>query len=585
MRGATRIAWIVAAGGAGLCGCARLDSALNFAILDTRPTRGATAAAAPATTAAAAASAQAAAAGPAPPAAPTTVAAADEAVRPQMLPPVDEASHETAKPPWSIFDILTPTRAIGEGEEAAPPPSEFTTVAEVQLSPAAVPTKEELLAKLKSRADVDAAEYDRWEKIVQGTPENDWPLVAIQLQAVLNYKSFQAAQEHTPQQAAAATPAPAPVNPTTTPAGDPAASAAATATATAPVQQSPPANEASPRADAAPGAGQQPPGATAAAAPPAEAAKPAEAPAAAPAQVAAATVAVNTPGEAKPEVLPPAADEKPLQPIAPASPAAASTEPPAGPWREHLELAIESLQAELAGVPDAPAQVVATATPASEEEYRTQAERRRERARKEAYLRLLYLAAQRPADAARGVEEFSPAEQEFWKHQLHGLGVFLDDQGAPVADRRARLALRELQQGMHHLAAASGLDVRNLAFCPQVFSFGNYVEFTPAEFRPGQEVLLYAEIDNFSVEPQPNGYETELQGSYQIFDAGGRRVAEHTFAPEKEICRNRRRDYFIPFRMYLPKRIDPGPYTLQLTIEDLKGRKFGQSSVRFAITP
>jgi hypothetical protein len=296
------------------------------------------------------------------------------------------------------------------------------------------------------------------------------------------------------------------------------------------------------------------------------------------------TVAASVSTETRPEVLPPPEEDRQPRPIA-AEKALPSAEAQPGSWREHLEAAIETLQAELGAVPDAPAQVVANLAPASEEEYRSQTERRRERARKEAYLRLLYLAARRPADAARGVEEFSPAEQEFWKHQLHGLGVFLDDEGAPVTDRRARLALRELQQGMHHLAAASGLDVRNLAFCPQVFSYGNYVEFTPAEFRPGQEVLLYAEIDNFTVEPQPNGYETELQGSYQIFDAGGRRVAEHTFPPEKESCRNRRRDYFIPFRMYLPKRIDPGPYTLQLTIEDLKGKKFGQSTLRFAISP
>jgi len=41
----------------------------------------------------------------------------------------------------------------------------------------------------------------------------------------------------------------------------------------------------------------------------------------------------------------------------------------------------------------------------------------------------------------------------------------------------------------------------------------------------------------------------------------------------------------VPFRMYMPKRIAPGPYTLQLTVEDLKGRRFGQASIRFTIVP
>jgi hypothetical protein len=553
MHGASRIAWIFA--GVALCGCARLDTALDFASLSKRPGRSAvTVAESPMPTET--------------PQAELAAAPAIEAAGPQLLPPIEATAHEAAKPPsWSIFDILTPARAIGESEEAAAPPSEFTTVADVQVSPAAAPTKEELLATLKSRQDVDTAEYDRWEKIVQSTPENDWPLVAIQLQAVLNYKSFQASQTQAPPP----TEAPPAGNSTSPPPETAAASpqAAPSAEASAVTSQSPAAPvapETSPSEPAAAAGASSTPSATA------------------PATAPTTTVATNIAGEVQPDVLPPPAAEKPPQPIAPDTPApSASTT--AGTWREHLERAIETLEAELSSIPDEPAQVVANATPASEEEYQTQTERRRDRARKEAFLRLLYLAAMRPAEAARGVEEFSSAEQEFWKHQLHGLGVFLDDEGAPVADRRTRLALRELQDGLHHLAAASGLDVRNLAFCPQVYSFGNFVEFTPAEFHPGQEVLLYAEVDNFTVDSQPSGYETELQGSYQIFDAGGRRIAEHTFPPEKEVCRNRRRDYFIPFRMYLPKRIDPGPYSLQLTVEDLKGRKFGQSSIRFAIVP
>jgi hypothetical protein len=536
---------MLAAGSAGWSGCAQLDSALNFASLETRPVRNAATPAAPTTMAAAAPSST--------PLIASAAAGAVEPVGPQLLPPVNSTAHEAAKPPsWSIFNILTPSRPIDEPHEA--PASEFTKVADIQLSPAAVPTKEELLAKLRSRPDVDSAEYDRWEKIVVGTPENDWPLVAIQLQAVLNYKSFQGMQGQA-SQPSTTPPAPAPES-----TAMPASAAASTETAAAAT----PAPETSSLAEGGPD----------------ETAKSEAQPAAVPEATAASVAA--TPAESKPEVLPTGSEEKPPQPIASAQSAAPAANA-AGSWREHLERAIEALEADLNATPDAPAQVVANASPPSEEEYRTQAERRRQRARQEAYLRLLYIASRRQADAARGVDEFSPAEKEFWKHQLYGLAVFLDDEGAPIADRRARLALRELQQGMHHLAAASGLDVRNLAFCPQVFSFGNYVEFTPAEFRPGQEVLLYAEIDHFAVEPKPHGFETELQGSYQIFDAAGRRVAEHTFPPEKELCRNRRRDYFIPFRMYLPKRMDPGPYTLQLTIEDLKGRKFGQSSIRFGV--
>jgi hypothetical protein len=96
---------------------------------------------------------------------------------------------------------------------------------------------------------------------------------------------------------------------------------------------------------------------------------------------------------------------------------------------------------------------------------------------------------------------------------------------------------------------------------------------------------LYAEIENFSSKRTAEGYVTSLQGSYQIFNTGGNRIADHTFPVEQETCRNRRRDYFIPFRMWMPKKIYPGDYVLQLTIEDTQAQRFGQSSIQFKIKP
>jgi hypothetical protein len=430
-----------------------------------------------------------------------------------------------------------------------PPPDGLMPPDGAQISAAEVPTKEDLLAQLKSRPDVDPAELARWERIIQISPETDWPLVAIQLQAVLNYKDFQAKQEAAEAARAAAAKAAEAQQPETK----------------QPIKAQP-ASAASPDEAPAPSAGSTQDSEKSKEKPPTDGAASAE-------------------SETKPDVLPPPSKDdspRPLETAATGSEPAGEAPPP-GAWRAHLEKAIEALEAELHGsIPDEPAAVGAAS---SIEDDSLLAPSERKRANQQAHLRLLYLVAQRRADAARGVEQLPPAEREFWKHQVHGLGVYLDEQGAPVPDRRARLALRELREGLHHLAAASGLDVRSLAFCPQVFGFGNYVEFTPYEFRAGQEILLYAEIDNFMVETRPDGFETELQGSYQIFDAAGRRVAEHVFSPEKELCRNRRRDYFVPYRIYLPKRIDPGPYTLQLTVEDLKGQKFGQAPIRFTIVP
>jgi len=206
-----------------------------------------------------------------------------------------------------------------------------------------------------------------------------------------------------------------------------------------------------------------------------------------------------------------------------------------------------------------------------------------EEARNQALLRLLYLVAGRRKDAIEPVTGFKDLPEQFWPHQLHGMAIYLADGETPVTDRRAALALREFRTAAMELAEVSRLDVRNLAFCSEVESYGRFVKFEPNRFEPNQQVLLYVEIDNFTVEQTAEGFATAFKGNYQILDRSGNRVADQTFQLEQETCRNRRRDYFIPYRMWMPKEIQPGSYTLQLTIEDVKGHKFGQSSIDFEI--
>ncbi|MBC7852212.1 MAG: hypothetical protein IAF94_02155 [Pirellulaceae bacterium] len=137
--------------------------------------------------------------------------------------------------------------------------------------------------------------------------------------------------------------------------------------------------------------------------------------------------------------------------------------------------------------------------------------------------------------------------------------------------RNAKI-VREIRDAAAELAAASKLDVRNLAFCEKVDSYGWYREFPRSQFKPKQKVLLYAEVENFTaVRVADESYETELQGSYQIFDSASNLVDERELPLDLEQCRNYRRDYFLTYTIYLPDEISSGNYRLELTIEDKKG--------------
>jgi len=211
-------------------------------------------------------------------------------------------------------------------------------------------------------------------------------------------------------------------------------------------------------------------------------------------------------------------------------------------------------------------------------------------ARLELQLRLLYLLAERPDDAVAAIDALSLPERESCKHLLFGLAAFMEDEPASRAPHRNAKVLRALRDATKELAAGSRLDLRNMAFCEKVEYFGWYTEFPRYEFKPKQQVILYVEVENYAAESKgPQSFETELQGSYQIFDGSGQIIAERQLPLDREVCRNYRRDYFLAYRIYMPDSIPAGDYRLELTIEDLKargqfqGRKLGQGTIDFSI--
>jgi hypothetical protein len=232
----------------------------------------------------------------------------------------------------------------------------------------------------------------------------------------------------------------------------------------------------------------------------------------------------------------------------------------AGDWRGNVESAIRALESQSGG------------TAGTQEDIARQAE-----------LRMLYLLAGEREKALLPIAGVPPATEEFWSKQLYGLDTWLDGRGRPDAASRAAEAKRILGEALARLGETAPLEVRNLAFCSKIQSYGCVQRFKEYQFTPGQEVLLYAEIENFTSEATAKGWHTSLRSSYQIYDGRGQAVAEHDFGSTEEYCENTRRDFFMPYRLRLPTRIYPGKYSLKLTVEDVQSKKVGQSSIEFTI--
>lgn len=199
------------------------------------------------------------------------------------------------------------------------------------------------------------------------------------------------------------------------------------------------------------------------------------------------------------------------------------------------------------------------------------------------WLRMLYLAVGRREDALKPIPGIAPAQQDYWSKQIFALATYLDSQRTGDPNIRAAEAVQHLTRAASSLAQQAPMVVRNLAFCSAVESYGVHKRIEQHEFTPGQELLVYAEVENFKSNETAEGFHTALQPSYQVLDSQGQRVAHEELPLTEEFCGNRRRDYFVRYFLTLPKTIYDGTYMLELTIEDTLARKIGQAKIEFTI--
>ncbi len=191
--------------------------------------------------------------------------------------------------------------------------------------------------------------------------------------------------------------------------------------------------------------------------------------------------------------------------------------------------------------------------------------------------------------------------------------MLLNPDELPKLRQRVALASQHLQDGLAALSALGPLQLRNVALCTKVNGFGDFVDCSSGGLDPGQPVLLYVEVENFTSEvisasasastsgedtwarnlarregrgqSNPPRYATELHARYEILDAQQRTIVSRALPVGGDVCRNRRRDYYISYVLYMPENIVPGAYTLELTVEDKKGGKFGSAVVDLQIKP
>jgi len=230
-------------------------------------------------------------------------------------------------------------------------------------------------------------------------------------------------------------------------------------------------------------------------------------------------------------------------------------------WQVHLQSAIQNLEGSVQEVPGSTDEV-------------TQHMR----------LRLLQLLAGNEETSFQPIPGATAPQQDYWNKQLFAVSTYLDNQRQPDDQRRAAGSLMHLDQARAKLAELATMQVRNLAFVDSVDGYGTYELHEEAKFHPGDQVTLYAEVENFSSESTKQGYRTRLGTSYEVVDKNGKRVDSAQFPEVEDLCQNSRRDFHMQYTITLPTRIYPEQYEIRLIITDQQSHKIGQASVPFEIT-
>ena len=192
--------------------------------------------------------------------------------------------------------------------------------------------------------------------------------------------------------------------------------------------------------------------------------------------------------------------------------------------------------------------------------------------------------AQRQEEALTAIPGIASTQQEFWQQMVWAMSNSLDAVQFPEAGERASQAVSPLNAALKQIREEAYLSIKNAAFCRKITYFGNYERFLRNEFTPGQEVLLYTEIENFVSVPTADGeYRTSLKSVIEITDPKGKIVWQKMFPPTEDFCRNPRRDYFHNYQFRIPEEISMGTYVLKLTIADELSQKRVSNSLNFVV--
>jgi hypothetical protein len=128
--------------------------------------------------------------------------------------------------------------------------------------------------------------------------------------------------------------------------------------------------------------------------------------------------------------------------------------------------------------------------------------------------------------------------------------------------------------------------INELRLCRTVSGFGSFEPLNETSVKAGQSLLIYCELTGLRYHAKDAGFVSRISSRIEIKPAGGGpNQWEHELGAAEDVCRRRRHDYYVNYRVDLPRSLPPGSYSLRLTQTDLVANRSTTAEIPLIITP
>ena len=178
----------------------------------------------------------------------------------------------------------------------------------------------------------------------------------------------------------------------------------------------------------------------------------------------------------------------------------------------------------------------------------------------------------KPEDASKTLKNGPAPNPEMVEFLLTAAGLILKND--VLNPKEASQALDMVGKAQEKLRKQAALNLENLQFCKDIHGFGSFDPLTSSPgfqqgkgTQPGEKIMVYVEVENVHCSKDNGVYESMLSSNLEIHDSNGK-ILNMAFPPRIDRSRAQRSDYHLTFQFRVPPKLQPGLYTLWVSVEE-----------------